>query len=972
MKANTLLYLLAGLYFTTFANAGTKHHVNAVPASVDTIFIPGGTLLGAENAGSMETTINNDTVGTSRINPNRVYALYEGEVYYQLSSVDVYNPGGTLTIVGVPSSFGTTKPIILVQPTGSKDVAIGVPPNTGAVNQVCGSIELANLHYQTMELDGYQTEDLFYCTTDNNLPQNLTIDNCLFEFSKDALFNCYNTNESSGDYPHGANVFITNSYFRNMFNSQQWFGSRIFECDHPIDTLWFENNTVTTPGFVLCVQQGKLIDFAYFNHNTIINSMKDWLLSPFYHELYVTNNTFVNQNWVGEDTNVTYYSGMDPDSEFMSTINIDSVSAKYRVEVPQKYYAGDSTHYTSDLSLSNMRVYVSNNINYDDSLLINGYYKSPTFVDPALGTPPSYLIWQLSSKGPWKINNQPGEWMNRRTQALFSKYRPGSGYASPDCGFAEEETSTANPNMQTPGIADASVVTIIGEWSQTQWLDQRFSPAPNITGSKYIYGDYNPQTIPGYKTESGSGITRFTDLTENFGQTSIISQIDGLPVGSLIWNDGELASYNSSNEWQKVRASYLSAVGGVLLSEPSISFGPALSHSTKVDTLKITNYSSQPFIIDSVTTGTKWFIASSIHDTLNVGSVASITVAFTPDTALTYSDTLFIFGNSNVPLRKVPLSGSKAVPQVVLSQATVAFGDVRPDSTKTFTIKATNSSIATLRIDSVYTKTKWFKVSPVRDTIVIGDTLDIPVSFTPDTAENHSDPYYMLGNSYSDTLYILSNSTMRLTEAPLSGREAVPQIVVTQSGFGPNLVRPGAVLVDTFRITDPSVAPLIIDSTYTTTRWFTVASLHDTITISDTVKLPVTFTPDTTRIYSDTLCILSNSVFGLMKVLIGRDLPILLGLGSRLGIPNSYGLSQNYPNPFNPSTVIEYQLPVSSLVTLKIYDVLGREVKTLLNERVEAGYHSVIFDGSGLPSGVYFCRLQAGTYRAAKKILLLK
>ncbi len=89
-------------------------------------------------------------------------------------------------------------------------------------------------------------------------------------------------------------------------------------------------------------------------------------------------------------------------------------------------------------------------------------------------------------------------------------------------------------------------------------------------------------------------------------------------------------------------------------------------------------------------------------------------------------------------------------------------------------------------------------------------------------------------------------------------------------------------------------------------------------------------------------------------------------------VPNKFELMQNYPNPFNPSTVINYQLPVNSFVTLKVYDVLGREVKMLVNERENVGSHSVTFNASNLPSGVYFYRLQAGTYSETKKLLLLK
>lgn len=89
-------------------------------------------------------------------------------------------------------------------------------------------------------------------------------------------------------------------------------------------------------------------------------------------------------------------------------------------------------------------------------------------------------------------------------------------------------------------------------------------------------------------------------------------------------------------------------------------------------------------------------------------------------------------------------------------------------------------------------------------------------------------------------------------------------------------------------------------------------------------------------------------------------------------IPNRFSLSQNYPNPFNPSTVIIYQLPVSSHVTLKVYDVLGRLARTLVDERESAGSYSVTFNADGLVSGVYFYRLQAGPFSQTKKLIIIR
>jgi hypothetical protein len=88
--------------------------------------------------------------------------------------------------------------------------------------------------------------------------------------------------------------------------------------------------------------------------------------------------------------------------------------------------------------------------------------------------------------------------------------------------------------------------------------------------------------------------------------------------------------------------------------------------------------------------------------------------------------------------------------------------------------------------------------------------------------------------------------------------------------------------------------------------------------------------------------------------------------------PSMFSLSQNYPNPFNPSTTISYQLPANSFVTLKVYDILGKEVATLINEQKTAGKYSVAFDTPNLGSGVYFYTLRAGNYVQSKKMILAK
>jgi hypothetical protein len=89
-------------------------------------------------------------------------------------------------------------------------------------------------------------------------------------------------------------------------------------------------------------------------------------------------------------------------------------------------------------------------------------------------------------------------------------------------------------------------------------------------------------------------------------------------------------------------------------------------------------------------------------------------------------------------------------------------------------------------------------------------------------------------------------------------------------------------------------------------------------------------------------------------------------------IPDVIELAQNYPNPFNPSTRISYQLPARTYVTLSVYNLLGNEIKTLVNEEQSSGSYTVDFNAGSLAGGVYFCRLNAGSYSVTKKMILVK
>jgi hypothetical protein len=98
---------------------------------------------------------------------------------------------------------------------------------------------------------------------------------------------------------------------------------------------------------------------------------------------------------------------------------------------------------------------------------------------------------------------------------------------------------------------------------------------------------------------------------------------------------------------------------------------------------------------------------------------------------------------------------------------------------------------------------------------------------------------------------------------------------------------------------------------------------------------------------------------------------ILTGVGDE-ALPTAFWLGQGYPNPFNPRALIRFAVPSASRVRIALYNVAGREVRVLLDEEMEPGFHIAAIDAHGLPSGVYFCRMVSGSFVDDRKLVLLK
>ncbi len=123
------------------------------------------------------------------------------------------------------------------------------------------------------------------------------------------------------------------------------------------------------------------------------------------------------------------------------------------------------------------------------------------------------------------------------------------------------------------------------------------------------------------------------------------------------------------------------------------------------------------------------------------------------------------------------------------------------------------------------------------------------------------------------------------------------------------------------------------------------------------------------KVVDDQYCTIYATHFSTINVGINSG---VTGVNSSNNVSNNFELQQNYPNPFNPSTTINFNLPTSGLTKLVVYNSLGQEVATLVNENVQAGLHSVDFNASNLPSGMYFYTLTSGNFTQTSKMILMK
>ena len=488
-----------------------------VPVTQDTIVIASGD----GNAGLLEATINGDKDGSNvRIHPNRVYKLEPG-FHFVLSAINVNNDTGTIRIVG---ETGGKKPVIIPLTTNNKG------PGQNKVN---GSLELKNLHIQGRDDQGGKWKGHLFEV--NGANRSLFVEDCLIEFPERGFY--------LQSVTSGLTIEMRNNYFRDMFVMQaQYSGNVINAKGVPIESLIFENNTVSNSGMPM-LMQNQMVTYALINHNTFINTSTTVFLNPYYYEAYITNNLFYNANTIGTNAEAAL---AEPDGQAIALVGIDELDINIgSAGIPLYAMDGSKTSVIAPYNdVSQLKIYVADNIYFNEATLDkynNGFY-SAAFPNVA---PESYLY--STNPGPHKVD-VPVLFMGAREDALFN----GNANIS-----RENNIIGQDPGLGTEAIsvAEAEQLAI---WQRLRLEVPGEVRTPDMTS--YYFGDFDPTTIPGIESEDSDGILKFSNLIEDFSiNPSFASNIDGHTIGALHWTS-EIDSYDPVDGLADIIAAYNSTL----------------------------------------------------------------------------------------------------------------------------------------------------------------------------------------------------------------------------------------------------------------------------------------------------------------------------------------------------------------------------------------------------------------------------
>ena len=309
-------------------------------------------------------------------------------------------------------------------------------------------------------------------------------------------------------------------------------------------------------------------------------------------------------------------------------------------------------------------------------------------------------------------------------------------------------------------------------------------------------------------------------------------------------------------------------------------------------------------------------------------------------------------------------------PNITVEPESLIFDTTAVGSSSVDMLSITNTGSDTLLIYNLFSPDSIFSVNTDSFNVLPGDNQIVLVTFVPNQPTDYSSDLFIVNNDpETDTLVVLLTGV---------GFILAPEISVAPIYLAFDTTAAGSSNLKLLTIYNTGNATLTISNISSTESVFSTNLTSYDIQPGNSQMVQVAFTPTETIIYTSNLFVISNDFE--MDTLI---VPVS-GIGIMLArieldaqLPHTLVLYPNYPNPFNPVTTLRYDLPEQTHVNITVYDMLGRQVKTLINHTQDAGYKSVIWNatndyGKPVSAGIYLYQIQAGDYISTKKMVLLK
>jgi hypothetical protein len=324
-----------------------------------------------------------------------------------------------------------------------------------------------------------------------------------------------------------------------------------------------------------------------------------------------------------------------------------------------------------------------------------------------------------------------------------------------------------------------------------------------------------------------------------------------------------------------------------------------------------------------------------------------------------------IIGDPRWAFNLIPVVSISVAPQ------TIDFGAVAKNASKVDTVVVSSTGNSPLVIDSVKSNAAEFTITPASATIAAGSSVKFAITYHPTSTGAKSGSVVFYHNAQQDNVAVSGDVV------------SAPSFDATPISFAFGKVETGKFKQDSLTVTNNGTIDLTVTSIVSSNPVFTVTPATATVGVGSAQKFYVKFTPTALGVVSAKIAFNHNALTKDTILVSGEGQPPAGVAELRTGIPTVYQMHDNFPNPFNPSTTILYDLPQQSMVTIRVYSILGQKIATLVDGVVAAGYHQVTWKGeqdggTQVAGGVYFFRISAQSFTKGtgfvqtKKMLLIK